>query len=236
MLDRKSAVRPVVLVTPDLSTGGAETTETEYVVRANYCGAIAEAGGIPLIVPYDSNDMGSLLAIADGVVVTGSRPGVTVAPEREAFEATLIEAALDAGIPLLGICHGMQLLGCTLGGHLVRQIPGNDFVPPTHIPTEAPVGLAHPISLAPAGLLASLASELNVEVNSLHRHGLQGPGRFRVIAHAEDGVIEAIEGESSGLSLGIQWHPEYRLTALDREIFAMFIMRCEERMHTAKSI
>ena len=233
--DESARLRPVVLLTPDFTSDVANPTEAEYIIRANYCSAIADAGGMPLIVPYGSDDIAAALAICDGVVITGSRPGVTVAPEREAFETVLIEATTRARIPLLGICHGMQLIGRSLGGHVVPEIPGNDRIPPTHIPFDVPIVAAHRIAIIAESLLAQLAPNPDVEVNSFHRHGLQGPGRFRVAALAEDGVIEAIEGDTPELSLGIQWHPEYRLTPLDREILAMFIARCAERARAANA-
>jgi enamine deaminase RidA (YjgF/YER057c/UK114 family) len=81
-------------------------------------------------------------------------------------------------------------------------------------------------------LLAQLAPSLAAEVNSYHRHQLRGPGRFRVTARSEDDVIEAFEGDTPELSLGIQWHPEYQLSPLDREILALFVARCSERART----
>jgi gamma-glutamyl-gamma-aminobutyrate hydrolase PuuD/enamine deaminase RidA (YjgF/YER057c/UK114 family) len=227
--DESPSMRPVVLLTPDFANDAANPTEAEYTIRANYCSAIADAGGMPLIMPYGRDDIAAALTICDGVVITGSRPGLTVAPEREAFETALIEATTRARIPLMGICHGMQLIGRTLGGHVVREIAGNDRSPPTHIPSDVPIVAAHHISIMEESLLAQLAPGPDVEVNSFHRHGLEGPGRFRVAALSEDGVIEAIEGDTPELSLGIQWHPEYQLMPLDRKILTMFVARCTER-------
>lgn len=234
--DESPTMRPVVLLTPDFATDAADPAEAEYILRVNYCSAIKDAGGIPLIVPYGTDNIGAVLSICDGVLITGSQPGATVTPEREAFETALIEAATRERIPLMGICHGMQLLGRTLGGHLAKEIPGNDSPTPTHIPSRVPIVAAHKVSIMEESILAPLAPTLGEEVNSLHRHGLRGQGRFRVAALAQDGVIEAIEGDTPNLSLGIQWHPEYGLTPLDRKIFTMFIARCAERVGAAQNI
>lgn len=233
--DKSLSIRPVVLLTPDFASDATNPTEAVYIIRANYCSAIAEAGGIPLILPYDGLDITAILAVCDGVVITGSRPGVAVASEREVFEAALIEATMRAHIPIMGICHGMQLLGRTLGGHVVSEVPGDDQTPPRHMPFGVPKVAAHYISIMEESSLAPLAPSPDLEVNSFHLHRLEGPGHFRVVAMAEDGVIEAIEGDTPELSLGVQWHPEYQLRPLDRKIFEMFTARCAERARATKA-
>jgi gamma-glutamyl-gamma-aminobutyrate hydrolase PuuD/enamine deaminase RidA (YjgF/YER057c/UK114 family) len=230
--DESLPMRPVVLLTPDFATDDAHPTEAEYAIRANYCRAVSDAGGIPLVLPYGKENIAAVLRLCDGVVITGSRPGVNVAPEREDFEIALIEATARASIPLMGICHGMQLIGRTLGGELVPEIAGNQGRRPKHIPFELPTALAHRVSFVKESLLAQLAPTLAAEVNSYHRHQLRGPGRFRVTARSEDDVIEAFEGDTPELSLGIQWHPEYQLSPLDQEILALFVARCNERART----
>ncbi len=80
--------------------------------------------------------------------------------------------------------------------------------------------------LTPGRYLDHAGSRTLPFVNSLHRHALVGPGRFRVIAEAPDGVIEAFEGETHGFCLGVQWHPEYGLTPLDAQVFEAFASAC----------
>jgi gamma-glutamyl-gamma-aminobutyrate hydrolase PuuD/enamine deaminase RidA (YjgF/YER057c/UK114 family) len=216
---------PVILMTPDFNEARNAPTEGEYVMRANYAEAIAEAGGVPLILPYDPGNVGAVLALADGVMVTGARPGADVAGERLSFERLLIEEALKAGKPLLGICHGMQLIGECLGGEFLTELPASAL---PHMPRDIADQLAHDIIIEPDSTLASWLGEGAASVNSLHRHALAGRGRFRVIARASDGIIEAFEGMTEGFCLGIQWHPEYRLTALDRQILKTFVDRSAE--------
>jgi gamma-glutamyl-gamma-aminobutyrate hydrolase PuuD/enamine deaminase RidA (YjgF/YER057c/UK114 family) len=216
---------PLILMTPGLNDAGCASTEREYVVRANYAEAIAEAGGVPLILPYDPANMAASLALADGIVITGAQPGAEVAGERRFFEQLLIEEALRAGKPLLGICHGMQLIGECLGGDLVTELP---VMATSHMPSEIADELAHDVVIEPQSVFDGWLGSEAVRVNSLHRHALVGSGRFRVIARAPDGVIEAFEGVTEGFCLGIQWHPEYRLTALDRKILKAFVDRSAE--------
>lgn len=221
--------RPVILMTPDLRPGPQGPTETEYAVRANYAAAIAEAGGLALILPYDTDAVPAALDLADGILVTGSLPGVIVERERSAFERELVRLALAGAKPLLGICHGMQLIGESLGGTVSRDLPAPAGEATAHLPGPVPDGPAHTIEIAPESLLARLAGAARAEVNSLHRHALTGPGRLRPAARAPDGVIEAFEGDTPGFCLGVQWHPEYGLTALDRAIFRDFVERCAAR-------
>lgn len=218
---RSSTVRrPLILMTPDFCETPSTPTESEYVLRANYAEAIAEAGGIPVILPYHAETIGWALSTADGIVITGARPGADVPETRRHFERQLVRGALSAGKPLLGICHGMQLIGECLGGEFVTDLPASDI---SHLPQEVPDVAAHEVTIADGSVLAEWAHGRVLQVNSLHRHALMGEGRFRIAARAPDGIVEAFEGETEAFCLGIQWHPEYRLTELDRRVFKAFI-------------
>ncbi|MGB3815138.1 MAG: Atu1372/SO_1960 family protein [Shinella sp.] len=218
--------RPVILMTPDMEAQTDAPTEAIYTVRANYAEAISEAGGLPLILPYETQALANALELADGVLITGTLPGAEAGPERRAFELALIEYAVHAGKPLLGICHGMQLIGEWLGGTFVRSLPASPAV--EHLPSAVPDRVAHTVLVEPGSVLAGILDGSEARVNSLHRHALTGAGRFRVAARAPDGVVEAFEGETPGFCLGIQWHPEYRLSDFDRAIFRTFVERSGE--------
>lgn len=221
--------RPLILLTPDLRQTGKDRSEQEYSLRANYAEAIGEAGGFALVVPLELERIGDAIAAADGVVITGTGPGAEVAAQRLEFEHILIREALRLGKPLLGICHGMQIIGEHLGGHIVRDDPELVAGVTTHVPREVPDILAHEIVIEPEGALFELAGGPSARVNSLHRHVLAGNGRFRVVARALDGVVEAIEGTGDGFCMGVQWHPEYRLSDLDRRILQCFVQHCADR-------
>lgn len=214
---------PVVLMTADLD----EHAEPEYRMRANYAEAITEAGGTALILPCGKAQLADALALADGILITGSAPGVDIAARRRGFERRLVDHALAAGMPLLGICHGMQLIGECLGGQVVRDDPALLAEVTPHIPHPVPDAEAHAVHIEGGSLLAACNAGSTAQVNSLHRHALAEGGRYRVAARAEDGVVEAIEGlDAEAFCLGVQWHPEYRLTGLDRRLLALFVQRC----------
>jgi len=221
--------RPIILMTPDFKLSAEGWTEREYVVRANYAEAISDAGGTAFILPYETLDVAAALELADGVMITGSTPGLEATQQRRDFELELVRHTLQAGKPLLGICHGMQLVGEWLGGTFVTSLPGTSGTAAVdHLPAAVPDRPAHWVTIDPQSELAKVVCEGEIEVNSLHRHSLVGEGRFRVAARARDGIIEALEGEGSGFCLGVQWHPEYRLTDADRAILRDFVRRSAE--------
>ena len=221
--------RPVILMTPDFRLSAEGWTEREYVVRANYAEAIAEAGGTALILPYEALDIAATLELADGVMITGTAPGQQASPERREFERELVRQTLEAGKPLLGVCHGMQLIGEWLGGTFVTSLPRPAGEPVEHMPGAVPDRLAHGVTVEASSDLARLLGGGSAEVNSLHRHALTEGERFRVVARAPDGVVEAFEGNTSGFCLGVQWHPEYRLTDFDKAILRDFVERSTRR-------
>ena len=221
-------VRPLIAITPDRCEISDRPTEAEYRLRCNYADAVLRAGGAPAALPYQP-DAASLAETFDGVLVSGGAPGVSDQPGRTDFELALIEAALRLGRPLLGVCNGMQLIGRALGAALVERIA--DETPGTidHIPAPLPTALAHPVRLSPGSRLAGLAGAREAQVNSLHRQAIRDAGDFHVAARAPDGVVEAIEGRGAAFCVGVQWHPEYGLTPLDRAIFSAFVAACAER-------
>jgi gamma-glutamyl-gamma-aminobutyrate hydrolase PuuD len=217
--------RPIVLLTADAIDEG----KPEYRLRSNYAEAIVEAGGAPLIIPHEIETLEAALKAADGVVMSGTAPGASLDERRRAFEEQLVSQALARDLPLLGICHGMQVLGEALGGTIARDLPGMDAEAAPHIPYPVADRLAHPVAIEAGSRLAAWNDGATAEVSSLHRHALVGEGEFRIAARAPDGVLEAIEGLGRRFCLGVQWHPEYRLTALDRRILAEFVRHCAAR-------
>lgn len=214
---------PVILLTCDVQEDDSQPTETLLRLRHNYATAIHAAGGLALILPPEPDSLPAALALADGVLLTGSDAGVTVAPRRAVFEQALIAQALAQGLPILGICHGMQVLGQALGGAILRDDPALLSPVSPHMPCAIPASAAHEVTFAPGSLLAGVAGVASAPVNSLHRHRLHGAGRYRVAASAPDEVIEGIESPETAFCIGVQWHPEYRLTESDTRLLRAFV-------------
>ena len=130
-----------------------------------------------------------------------------VSHRRDRFELSLLEAALDKDMPVLAICHGMQLLNVHFGGTLEQHLADDEgrLEHDRDMPRAEPV---HDITVEPGTILAR-AVGTTAPVNSHHHQGLGiVPDKLRKIAWAEDGVLEAIEVPDHTWVLGVQWHPE----------------------------
>ncbi|MBP2229894.1 putative glutamine amidotransferase [Azospirillum agricola] len=205
-----------------------------HVCGDKYVRAVSDgAGGVPLLIPALGNalDMDDLVGRLDGLLVTGSpsnvephryggepsEPGTLHDPDRDATSLPLILAALEMGVPLLGICRGFQELNVALGGSLhqkLHEVPGlNDHREDKTAPLPEQYGPAHRVRLTPGGLLSGLANGAeSVSVNSLHGQGLHRVAEgLSVEAVAEDGLVEAVRVTAApSFALAVQWHPEWR--------------------------
>ncbi|MFI9274230.1 gamma-glutamyl-gamma-aminobutyrate hydrolase family protein [Kitasatospora sp. NPDC052896] len=190
------------------------------LVPEHYADQVRACGGLPVLLPPNAPEHApELLAPLDGLVVSGGgdvNPALygqpadphtdPPEPERDAFEGALLRAALAAGLPLLAICRGMQLLNVVCGGSLVQHLP--DLVGHHgHGAVEGGRYDHHPVRPLPGTLLAELLPEPVLSVPTLHHQAADRIGEgLRVSALAEDGTVEAVEGP--GFVLGVQWHPE----------------------------
>lgn len=192
-----------------------------------YVTAVLRAGGIPLLIPtgLSGDQLDVVRSRVDAVLVTGGpdveptlfngepHPAIYgVDSRRDTLEINLVRAAVKEGMPLLGICRGIQVINVALGGdlytHIADQLPGalkHDCYPGFEHNYEA-----HPVEIEAGSLLEKIVETRQVPVNSLHHQGLRqaAPGT-RAIAFAPDGLIESIEIEGHPFGLGVQWHPEW---------------------------
>jgi putative glutamine amidotransferase len=215
--------------------------------------AIAEvAGALPLMFAAapDITDVGALLDAVDGVVLTGARANVHPArfgtePDsrhepydlhRDDLALALSEACVARGVPLFGICRGLQEMNVAFGGSLhpeIRELPGrmNHRMPrlesgEIHPDTNVVFADRHDVRLVPGGVFARLLGCETIRVNSLHGQGILEPGeRVVVEGVAEDGTVEAIRiADAPGFALGVQWHAEYdpQHNPINRALFQAF--------------
>lgn len=223
----RAKARPVVLV-PSCSRQLGH--HPFHVAGRKYVDAVRLAGCMPLIVPaVEPEDIEELLALADGVLLTGSPSNVhpslygeevrdaalPLDPARDTWTLPLIPLVLSRGIPLFAICRGFQEMNVALGGRLhqaVQERPGlMDHRSKDVDPVTVQYGPAHSVDVQPGGVLASLLGAAAFQVNSLHGQGINRLGDgLRVEAVAPDGLIEAFSDPASpGFNLGVQWHPEW---------------------------
>ncbi len=137
-------------------------------------------------------------------------------PDRDEMTARLIDAMLDLGKPVFGICRGFQELNVAFGGTLRRDMAEHPELIPHHAPSEASFAEyfehIHPVTLKDGGVLKQAYQRDELDVVSVHYQGVDKLGKgLHVEAVAPDGVIEAVSAEVNGAPvLAVQWHPEWK--------------------------
>ena len=191
-----------------------------------YAAAIERSGGTPwLILPSHNLSPRDTAARMDGLLACGGedihprwyghepQPGVELMlnEARDDVELPVLEAALEADLPTLGICRGMQALNVVMGGELLQHIEGHSGTRDG----EDYVSDYHRIFITPGSLLASVVGSGGfVRVNSIHhqavREAQKAPGLLASAYSLEDGYVEALESPSHRWVLAVQFHPERR--------------------------
>lgn len=203
--------------------GIPQTTTPEYAE------AIRKAGGHPILLPYNLDDIEKHITQLDGVLFPGGAdidPAVygeekhptvkIVAQDRYDFESKLARAWLDrTEKPFLGVCLGCQLLNVVQGGNLVQDIPSKFGTSHRQ---------AHSIAIAPESKLLGIFEAENIEVNSNHHQAVNQLGKgLKVTARSPEGVVEAIESIDGRFIVGVQWHPEQMPDPQQAQLFSQFI-------------
>ena len=213
--------RPIIGITGELEAARWRNWIREAVVSpVSYTRAVERAGGTPIVLPpVPSSSIPSLIARIDGLLVAGGRdvdPSLydeaphdqTDLPDhrRDRFELLMIRAAIDADLPFLAICRGMQVLNVARGGTLIQHLPdrlGNE----SHKPD--PVKLTtHDVQISAGSKLAGVLGE-SALVPAMHHQAINRLGTgLATVARTEDQVIEAVEVTGHRFGIGVQWHPE----------------------------
>ncbi len=196
----------------------------------NYVDAVQSAGGLAVMLPPDPvlvEDPEEVLGLLDGLVLAGGadidpasygqprhEETVDTVPERDAFEIALVRAAIERGLPVLGICRGMQLLNVAYGGTLLQHLPER-FGHHEHRRVAGSFdGADHDVLLREGSLVARVAGATKHATKSHHHQGVDRLGDGLVVSATStlDDLPEAIElsTDSHGerFVLGVQWHPE----------------------------
>ena len=213
-----------------------------------YLDAILRAGGEPVVIspqPLMVEDARAMMQRFDGLVLMGGADvnpalyGQTagihiygVQPEQDAFESALLNASLNADIPVLAVCRGMQLANVVLGGSLVQHLGelANASKLLDHAPKQFPVGeefALHRIDIEPNSQMASALGATQINGASFHHQGIDRLARDLVaVGYAPDGILEAVEHRTKWL-LGMQWHPEDTAATdpLQQNLYNAFVQR-----------
>ena len=228
----------MVGITLDSERAGGWSNYPWYAVRQNYCDAVREAGGLPVLLPHEPEQAEAYLERIDALLITGGafdldpalfgadtrHETVRTKDRRTAFEAAVTRGALARDLPLLGICGGQQLLNVVLGGTLIQHIPDEVEGALVHEQPNPRHEAGHPVALAGDGLLRSICRSSEMAVNSAHHQAVKAVGPGVVVnAVAPDGVVEGIEAPHYRFCLGVQWHPEYAVSPSDSAIFRAFV-------------
>lgn len=246
--------KPIVGISTCMDAGKTINPERTYqYLEISYADALAEAGAIPVIIPYlrDASQYSDLFDGLDGLLISGGEdllsgvPGETPAipldltPDcRLEQDRALLECALGRGLPLLGICYGMQIINLHLGGSIYYDIPhqlpsAGDHKPGTmtyrHDVILAQGSRLRKILCGGTGTNGAHEGDGRISANSSHHQSVRDTGEgLSVCGECADGIIEAIESESSHFIIGVQWHPEKMEGEDRRKFFAAFVEACAE--------
>lgn len=220
-------MRPLIGVTGRRWSGDRVQMEARYQKRdfdvhiSDFASKVAKSGALPVQIPYESTGR-DLIARLDGLLISGgqdvdpSRWGGPAVPDseetdplRDEYEISLIHDALADGIPILGICRGMQILNVALGGTLIADLPTKEI---DHQQKGIDVEVeTHTVRFLIGSTMFDIYGH-EAPVNTLHHQAVDALGSgLSVTGRAPDGVVEAIELGSRPV-VGVQWHPEWRRT------------------------
>jgi putative glutamine amidotransferase len=240
--------RPIIGIPADVKQLGNHPFN---VVGSKYIDAIVNvAECTPILLPAIGNqqDIANILAVIDGLFLTGSvsnvdpqRYGKTLLNQdtlldkaRDATTFPLIDAVLSAGKPLFGVCRGFQELNVAMGGTLYQAVHEQDkLMDHREKPGSLDIqyGPAHQVNLTKNGLLQQLFAQASeITVNSIHGQGIDQLGhKLTIEATAPDGLVEAISvSDAKSFALAVQWHPEWKATENNQSIalFKAFGQAC----------
>jgi putative glutamine amidotransferase len=230
VLMKPDAHRPVlgiICCNRTIDGQAAQSVMTRYI---NSSLTYAEAAGLLIPAMPELFHAREVAPRLDGLLLTGTpsnldpkRYGELIDdapgpfdPDRDEMTSRLIEAMLDLGKPVFGICRGFQELNVAFGGTLRRDMAEHPELLPHHAPHGASFeGMfqhVHPVSLEQGGILHQAYGREEIDIVSVHFQGVDklAPG-LKVEAKAPDGVIEAVSAEVNGAPvLAVQWHPEWK--------------------------
>lgn len=210
-----------------------------YIMNQTYVRVLESMGALPLLIPLQMSEetLRGIFERLDGLFLPGGEDmdpanyaeerhpqlGATDS-ERDRTEMLLTRWAIEDGMPVLGVCRGVQVINVVCGGSLYQDLLSqqsdyqkHDYFPPTHERYR----ISHQVSIEPDSRLAHALGTVH-EVNSMHHQGIAKLGTgLRIVARADDGLPEAIEVPELPFVVGVQWHPE-ELAKTDQHSAGLF--------------
>jgi putative glutamine amidotransferase len=219
--------RPVIGICTALERARWSVWDQDAVLLSlGYVTAVQRAGAMAVLLAPDPQlveDPEQALELIDGLMLAGGadidpaaygherhRETVATVPERDEFEIALARAAIEADLPVLGICRGMQLINVALGGTLLQHLPEHLGHEEHRRVLGSFDGADHEVLLSDGSLAASAAGELTHPTKSHHHQGVDRLGEGLLVSGTStmDDLPEAIELPGRQFVLGVQWHPE----------------------------
>ena len=210
-----------------------------------YMDGVRQAGGLPIIFPFteDEQELDQLGCMCSGFLFTGGQDVspelyqetpleglVTTCEKRDTMETIVLEKAIEADKPILGICRGIQFINAALGGTLYQDIPSqhpSETEHHQHAPYDIPI---HDVTIIKDSPLHKCLEVERLPVNSCHHQAVRelAPG-LKPMAISPDGLVEAIFLEDKTYLWAVQWHPEFsfKTDKYSRMIFRSFIKAME---------
>jgi len=233
-------MKPIIGISSSIDDDGTVT------MLCPYGSSIEKAGGIPILLPYveDCSVLEKYVEMCDGFLFSGgfdiapSRYGEAtketcgkLQPMRDKLEFTIFEKIIKTDKPIMGICRGFQFINVALGGTLIQDIPSEAPSEINHTQTEPRFTPSHEVRVLADTPLYSLVGKDRMVANSFHHQAIKTLGRgLKVMAMADDGIVEAIYSTGERYIRAYQWHPErlYKINEDNLTLFSDFIRACRK--------
>lgn len=222
-------------------TTSLDIQEKTYFLKHSYAESIAQAGGLPVLLPSDeavgreetyAESLDGILFAGGGDILPyyfGEEPldgfeTGSILPQRDDFEIRLYRRAEELGLPMLGICRGIQLMAVAAGGSIYQDIDAQvkRAQKIRHMQKAPDWCGTHTVHLLAGTKLSEIYHADQIITNSFHHQSVkEAPETFLISARSADGVIEGIESAAAPFCIGVQWHPE-RTADTDQRTMVLF--------------